>query len=211
MFFINWNKKAKNIKKLKNLKTLKVNHIFKRNYTNLDKITKKAVLVKDGFIKMQDALKKFEYSSNLIYFDRACTVFLIAGFFSWSLSILGISIIFSSFTLAIISILEFSISFCLNLYVYIKRLHFIYNYDLDCNSNLWVKILSVNTATTRFGVKTAMFICGATVSSNYVICEITDVSVFKEIGKDYVYGDNSFSETTRNIYYKIKNGQGPRD
>jgi len=93
--------------------------------------------------------------------------------------------------------------------VYIKRLLYIYNYDLDCNPGLIAKVLSVNSATTRFGAKAVMLICGATVSSNYVISEITEVSPFKEYGKDYIYGDKTFLETTKSIYNKIKDG--PKD
>jgi hypothetical protein len=90
-----------------------------------------------------------------------------------------------------------------------KRLLYIYNYNLDCNPGLFAKLLAINTATTRFGTKVIMVVCGATVSSNYVICEITDVSIFKEYGKDYIYGDKTFSETTKSIYHKIKDG--PKD
>ena len=205
MFIINRNKKINK----KNLKNFKLNYILKRNYTKFNEFIKKTSQVKEGFDKMQDALKKYEHSSKLIYFDRVSTIFLMAGFFSWSLSILGISIVFSSFTLAKISLLEFLISFCINIYVYIKRLVYIYNYNLDCNPGLLAKLLAVNKATTSFGTKVIIAVCGATVSSNYVICEFTDVSIFKEYGKDYIYGDKTFSETTKSIYHKIKDG--PKD
>jgi len=208
IFFINRNKKI-NKKVLKNLKNFKLNYISKRNYTKFNKFIKKTGQVKEGFDKMQDALKKYEYSSKLIYFDRVSTIFLMAGFLNWSLSILGISIVFSSFTLAKISLLEFLISFCIIIYVYMKRLLYIYNYNLDCNPGTLVKLLAMNTATTRFGTKAIMVVCGATVSSNYVISEITNVSIFKEYGKDYIYGDKTFAETTKSIYHKIKDG--PKD
>jgi len=77
MFFINQNKIN-----IKNIKNIKLNYIFKRSYTNFNKMIKKTAQVKEGFDKIQNALKKYEYSSKLIYIDRISTIFLMAGFFS---------------------------------------------------------------------------------------------------------------------------------
>lgn len=199
-----YKKVIKNNKIFKN--NIKYSLTFKRNYSRLNKIYKKVLLANEGFDKMQIALKEYEKNSNIRLLDRLSTIFLISGFCSWNLSILGISLLFNSFTLAIIAIIEFAISFFINLYVYIKRLIFIYNYDLDCNPGWLAKLMTANATTVRFGVKTAMVVCGATVSSNYVISEITEVSPFKEYGKDYIYGDKTFIETTKSIHRKIKNG-----
>lgn len=96
-------------------------------------------MFKDGYKNMQNALKIYEYEFNLIFFDKLSTIFLISGTFSWSLCILEISLVFSSYFLGVLAIFEFIIGFFLNLYVYIKRILFIYNYNLNCNPKFWVK------------------------------------------------------------------------
>lgn len=57
------------------------------------------------------ALKKYEYESNLFFFDKLSTIFLIAGLFSWIFCILEISLIFSSLFLGKLAIVEFIIDF----------------------------------------------------------------------------------------------------
>lgn len=50
------------------------------------------------------------------------------------------------------------------------------------------------------------FFTGSLLSKNYVVDEITSVSLFKEYGKACIYGDESFFEATQHIIKKIKNG-----
>lgn len=212
MFFSNLkieriNKFNNNINK-KSLKTYKKNYNlrFIRSYKTNNKYIKKFNQISIGYGKLQEALDIYEKKSGLLFINKLSTVFMLAGFISWSLCLLKISILFSPFILACIANCEFIIGFILNLIVYIKRIYFIINYDLDCNPGVWAKALGLQTATTRFSTKSVVFFCGASVTFNYFISEVTGISPFAEYGKHCIYGDKTFVETTKIIYTKMKNG-----
>lgn len=174
-----------------------------RMYSTVIKIKKKVEQIKIGFVTLKKALDVYDNLNYLKIIDIISIVLLFAGFFSWSLSLLEINIFFSSFYLACLSIFEYILGFLLSIYTCIKRLYFIYNYDLKCNPHLFVKLMMGEIIVGRTALKGVTYFCGGTVSANYVVSEITGVSVFREFGKHYVYGDEDFKGTADKIYEKF--------
>ena len=181
-----------------------------RNYTTFNQIKNKAIQINKGFVTLKKALTIYEEESNLKLLDLFGTALFFAGFFSWTICLLDISIFLKPIVWAIIALIEYLLGFIITMYTCIKRLIFIYNYDLDCNPKFIVKMILGEASLGRSVFKSIFYICGGAVTTNFVIDEVTDVSVLREYGKNYVYGDNSFKETTIGIFNKITNSNSDR-
>ena len=212
MFNIKNNIKEK--KFIKNLskfqKSINFHKKIVRNYNTVNNIKKKYNQVVNGFGKLQIALDQYDKDNNLKFIDRLSTALFFTAFLSWCLCLTEISIFFSPITLCYISLFEYILGFILVIYTGVKRLYFIYNYDLDCNPSVLVKLLMGEVVATRTFVKSFVFATGSAVTSNYTIDEFTNVSIFREYGKNYIYGDKSFLETIKIVYGQITNNNGDR-
>ena len=201
---LNKNNKIKSAVFLKGFSQYKkINNKGLRYYFTIHNLKFKIKQIRDGYILLQEALNEFDKNNNLKFFERLSTVLFFAGFCSFSLCLLEISLIFTPFVLALISIIEYILGLFLVVYVTIRRLHFIYFFDLDCNPCFIVKFITGELIAGKALFKGFAYFCGGMVSTNYVVDEVTGVSIFREYGKNYVYGDQTFTEATKSVYSKL--------
>lgn len=179
--------------------------ISRRYYSNVSEFTKKFKQFQKGYVLMQKALFDYETDNYLRICDRIGTVCLLAGLMSSSLAFTGMSIFFSPLVLSFISLCYYFLGFCITLYAYIKRIYFIYSFDLDCNPSNFVKLFTGELVTGITAFKMICYMCSSTATINYVVDEYTGVSIIKEYGELYGSGDHTLTESTGIIRRKIFN------
>lgn len=129
-----------------------------------------------------------EYTKeNLMWYVKVSQAFFYMGLVTMSMIVLGLNIL-PGYYVAVVGIIEMTISALLTIYVWIKQLIFIKDYDLKCNPRRYAKLAIAMQASAYPAIRTTATISGGFLMSNWLFEEFTGVNVMRTVSRGIITG-----------------------
>jgi hypothetical protein len=187
----------------KKSKNLLYNKKFVRSYAVKKKVIYKWKQISEGLEKLNTALKDYEKQTNLGLIKSLSNILLLAGLLSLCLYIMDLNIGLSPIYLNVLSMLAYTLGLLLTIYVCVKRLIYIYYFNLDHNPKVLVKLILGAQNVVGTCAKIIVFACGIIFTVYFGVNEATGVDVIREVVRNYIYGDKTATATLKIIKEKM--------